>query len=186
MYLVELVSDAVRTMQSIATRRDVQLSLEIATPLSEEHDGAPLQGDPVLLDRLLLNLLDNAIKHAPPGTTVQLSLRLASMTRDDGPSSDQLEYVLRVSDAGSGIAPDAQPFIFDRFYRVDQARTRTAGATGTVDGAGLGLAIARWVAEVHGGHLDLESSSPSGTTFRWRMPVPLVASSGTRARSSGS
>ena len=68
------------------------------------------------------------------------------------------------SRSGCGIPPEAQAHIFDRFYRVDQGRATTAGA-------GLGLAIARWIAEIHGGKLELESSGPAGSTFVATLPA---------------
>jgi signal transduction histidine kinase len=171
LYLAEVAADAVRAMQSIASRRDVRLVLDVAPPPSEGAEGAPMVGDPALLDRLFLNLLDNAIKHAPPGTTVHVTLAHEARHRATDGTLPEDRYVLRVSDAGAGIPVEAQPLIFDRFYRVDQARTRSHAAGGPLDGAGLGLAIARWVADVHEGRLDLEQSSPSGTTFRWLIPT---------------
>lgn len=130
-----------------------------------------MDGDPALLDRLVLNLLDNAIKHAPAVTTVHVTLGHERPNRDADDAVVGAQYVLRVSDAGSGIPVEAQPFVFDRFFRVDEARTRGRGEDPRRDGAGLGLAIARWVAEVHGGRLDIERSSAAGTTFRLMLPA---------------
>jgi signal transduction histidine kinase len=105
---------------------------------------------------MVLNLLDNAIKHSPAGGTVRLSLQ-----------SEAAGYRIVVRDTGTGIPPAVQPHIFERFVRADAARTRG----GRRDGAGLGLAIARWVAEAHGGSLALVASGPHGTEFAATLPV---------------
>lgn len=183
-YFDEVVSDAVRAMQAVSALRRVHLSLRVARSITPPPDapsdgemdaadvvlpGALLEGDPTLLDRLLLNLLDNAIKFAPRGghVTVTLDREWAHDSR--------AWYVLRVADDGPGITPDAQPFVFDRFFRADQSRARGHEADlvpkGTESGAGLGLAIARWVAEGHGGTLTLEHSSEAGTTMRLSLPA---------------
>ena len=199
LYLDEVVHDAVRTMQVVAALRGVHLVLDIAPELTTaiatsegdtasdterdatsdaERDaaddivspGAPMEGDPVLLDRLLLNLLDNAIKHSPPDARVTISLERLEVP-EAHPRYMLRRYVLRIADAGPGIPPEAQAHVFDRFFRVDQARSRT-GTNGTdPGGAGLGLAIARWVAEVHGGSLEVEHSSSAGTTLRLELPM---------------
>jgi signal transduction histidine kinase len=74
-----------------------------------------------------------------------------------------------VADTGPGIPAEAQPHIFERFYRVDKSRSRGTEANGS--GAGLGLSIARWIAEAHGGHLDLHSSDHRGSVFVATLPV---------------
>jgi two-component system OmpR family sensor kinase len=118
---------------------------------------APIVGDSDLLGRLLLNLLDNAIKHSPPGGVVGVELTVHDR-----------HYDVTVADGGPGIPPDAQERVFDRFFRVDRARSRED--TSTSGGAGLGLAIARRIAEAHGGSLDLVRSEPGRTEFRARVP----------------
>ena len=133
LYQEELVDSAVRAVRSVAATREVQLELR---PLIE----APFHGDPDLLGRLLLNLLDNAIKYSPAGGKVEVELR-----QGDG------EYLVTVVDAGQGIPADVQDLIFERFYRVDTARKRRE--TTSTSGAGLGLSIARRIAEMHGGRL---------------------------------
>jgi two-component system sensor histidine kinase MtrB len=75
-------------------------------------------------------------------------------------------YSISISDGGPGIPPHVQPHIFERFYRGDAARTREQ----TYDGAGLGLALARWIARVHGGDVTLAESSSAGTTFVITLP----------------
>jgi len=107
----------------------------------------------------MLNLLDNAIKYTPAGGMINVDCRL------DGSS-----YVIRVSNTGPGIPAELQSRIFERFFRADKARSRAEGDTG---GAGLGLSIARWIAEAHNGRLELTQSDSSGTTFTAYLPAPV-------------
>lgn len=114
-----------------------------------------LQADPVRLRQVLDNLLANAAVHTPPGTAVGLSAAVAGE-----------QVVLRVSDTGPGIPPEAQERIFDRFYRVDHSRTREHGGTG------LGLAVVLSLVSTHGGTVDV-ASSPGATVFTVRLPRHL-------------
>lgn len=149
-YLEEIVHDAVRAVVQVGERRGVKVELRQMT-------AAPFHGDRALLDRLLLNLLDNAIKYSPSESTVEVVM-------SEAPGA----HVIAVIDHGSGIAPEAQGRIFDRFYRSDAARVRSAGSM--TDGAGLGLAIARRIAIAHGGELELAVSRPGLTEFRVTLP----------------
>ena len=112
-----------------------------------------VMADPLALQRLLAILLDNALKYTPSPGLIELSLE----QEDD-------RAILRVRDSGIGIAPEDQPRIFERFYRVDKARSREAS------GAGLGLAIAQWIAQQHGGVIRVQSSPGNGTTFAVELP----------------
>ena len=117
-------------------------------------DQARVMGDPDRLKQLLLNLVSNGLKYTPEGGSVTLSLR-----RDT-------EWVrIAVSDTGIGIPAEDLPHIFDRFYRVDKARSRAQGGTG------LGLSIAKWIAEAHGGELAVESAVGIGSTFTITLPA---------------
>ena len=148
MYLDEVVDEAVRAGRVLASTKDVDISLRTL-------HSASLVGDEDLIRRLVGNLLDNAIRHTPPGGCVQVELQQTA----DG-------YALSISDSGPGIPADSQPHIFERFYRVDRSRIR-----GLSDGgAGLGLALARWIAKVHGGDVTLTSSSAAGSTFTAFLP----------------
>ena len=113
-----------------------------------------ISGDADGLERLVLNLLDNAIKYNRPDGRVDVRLG-----REDG------HIVLEVADTGIGIPAESLPRIFERFYRVDKGRAREEGGTG------LGLAIVKHVAQVHGGQVDVESRAGKGTTFRVRLPL---------------
>jgi signal transduction histidine kinase len=113
-----------------------------------------VEGDAQQLSLMLRNLLDNAVRYTPPGGTVCLDV-----TREDH------QVVMSVSDTGIGIPLEAQERIFERFYRVDKARSRDKGGTG------LGLAIVKHAIELHGGVIELESELERGSTFRVRLPV---------------
>jgi heavy metal sensor kinase len=114
-----------------------------------------VRADSVAIDRLLSILLDNAIKYTPQGGSCQIEL-LA------GPGQAQI----LVRDTGIGIPESDLGLIFERFYRTDQARSRETG------GAGLGLAIARWITEMHGGTIVAESRIGAGSVFRVSLPLP--------------
>ncbi|MDX1663559.1 MAG: ATP-binding protein [Candidatus Promineifilaceae bacterium] len=133
-----------------------QLSL-LSTPVTvvlQEVDQVLVLGDADRLKQLILNLADNAIKYTPDEGTVAFSL---SKTGD--------EALLQISDSGIGIPEEDLPYIFDRFYRVDKARTRAHG------GSGLGLSIAKWIVDMHGGEISVASEVGVGTTFTVRLPL---------------
>ena len=116
--------------------------------------GVVVHGDIDRLRQLLWNLVENALRYSPPEGAVHLGLRQQGAWTE-----------LSVSDEGPGIAPEHLPHIFDRFYRVDRARSRATG------GSGLGLAIVRHIAQAHGGRVVVESTVGRGTTFRVILPI---------------
>ena len=120
-----------------------------------------VRGDASWLTQLVLNLVDNALRHTPAGGWVTLAV-----------NADTDGVRLVVSDTGVGIAPEDLPRLFERFYRVDEDRSRATG------GAGLGLAICEWIARVHGGRLGVESEVGRGTTFTLWLPHPTDALAG--------
>ena len=148
--LDELVHDIVRAVRPLAEHRDVQLDLG-------EMVDAPVHADGDLLGRVLLNLLDNAIKHSPPGAAVEIRM-----------GRERTGHGLSVIDHGPGIPDELHDRVFERFFRADSARSRAE--TTATSGAGLGLAIARRIAELHGGRLDLVASRPGHTEFRLTIP----------------
>ena len=113
-----------------------------------------LTADQDLLLQLMLNLLDNAVKHTPSGGSIDVSWRI-----EDGSAQ------VVVSDEGPGIASEHLPHIFDRFYRVDKARSRDGG------GVGLGLSICRWIAQAHGGSIEAGNAPGRGATFKVHLPI---------------
>jgi heavy metal sensor kinase len=145
LYLDEVVADCRRSVDVLATERGVTIR-------SAGSPDIPFRGDEDLLRRLVLNVLQNAVQHTPPGRSVAVDIRQES------------EAVrIRVTDEGSGIPSADQQRIFDRFVQLDAARRG--------QGTGLGLPIARWIAEAHSGTLVLERSGPEGTTFCVSLPV---------------
>lgn len=146
--LDEVVFDCARAAQVLATQKGLQLKIA----------GSPreitLPGDDEMLKRMLRNLLDNAVKYTPAGG--EITITVASQNGD---------AQIVVSDTGIGIPAADQPRIFDRFYRVDKARSRALG------GAGLGLSIARWIVEGHGGTLSVESAPGRGSSFKVKLPL---------------
>ncbi len=115
---------------------------------------AEVLGDRERLRQMIANLVDNAIKYTPSGGQVELTTG----------SSDGVAMIT-VRDTGEGIPPEEQEKVFERFYRVDKARSREKGGTG------LGLSICKWVAEAHGGTISLESNPGEGSTFTVRLPL---------------
>ena len=127
-----------------------------------ELDGGPVLADERRIEQVLANLLDNAIRFAPSGSQVLLRTR-----------HEDNSVLVSVRNGGEPIPPEDLPCIFDRFYQVDQARTRNGHS-------GLGLAIVRELVQAHGGEVTVESSAEAGTTFRVRLPA-----SGESARGRG-
>jgi two-component system, OmpR family, heavy metal sensor histidine kinase CusS len=139
-----------------ARERAALLGLEKALDVTATTPREPVwvRADAIAVDRLLLILLDNAVKYTPSGGRCEIAL-----------SQSENHAQITVRDSGVGIPATELNNIFDRFYRVDRARSRNTG------GAGLGLAIARWIAEMHGGTLAAESTVGTGSAFRVQIPV---------------
>jgi len=115
-----------------------------------DPEPAPVMGDPVRLRQLATILLDNAIRHGPPGSEVRVTVRGGETA------------TLAVADAGPGVRPEHSERIFDRFWRAPGAPT---------GGTGLGLAIARWIAEHHAGSISVGQSAAGGARFEVRLPA---------------
>ena len=145
--LAEVADAAVRACTAAARERGIRVEVDVPGDLS-------CRGDASLLERALVNLVDNAIKYSEPGRPVTVRGR-----------REGREIVLEVEDRGCGIAPEHLPRIFERFYRADKARSRKLGGTG------LGLAIVKHVAQVHGGRVEVDSAPGRGSTFRLRLPA---------------
>ena len=143
--LGELVGDAIEQIRPAAEAKNIDVQ-------SNVDDAVRLTADEDLVLQLVLNLLDNAVKYTPEGGRVGVATRVA-----DGRAE------LSVADDGPGIPEEHQPRIFDRFYRVDPARSH--------GGAGLGLSISRWIAEAHGGTIEVESEPAKGSKFTVRLPL---------------
>jgi heavy metal sensor kinase len=140
-YLDDLLSEACRSLQPLASAKGVALACQCPQDVM-------FNGDQELLRRLTLNLLENAIRYTPLNGRVSVGLEV-----------DDAALRIKVSDTGIGIPPEAAPHVFERFYRVDSARSREHG------GFGLGLSIVKWIAESHHGTVELTSRPGVGSTF---------------------
>ena len=151
--LSTLLSEVVQEQQAIATEKDITLSLDCP------NSGLEVQGDRDQLIRLFTNLLGNATQYTPSGGKVKVVAQ---------PHKHLSQLEVSVQDTGIGIPTEAIPHLFDRFYRVDPARSRKqAGAT---SGSGLGLAIAKTIVENHQGQIQVSSTPNQGTTFTIMLP----------------
>lgn len=156
LYLDDIVTESCRAIRSLAATRAIAIECDASAE-------APYVGDEQLLQRLVVNLLDNAIKYSPAQSQIDVRFE-----------REPEAYTLRVSNSGPGIPVEARAQVFDRFFRADTARTMALGENGRITGSGLGLPIARWIAERHGGTLELSESNDRRTTFTLRLPVVPV------------
>ena len=145
--LDELCRRVVDKLGSLARERGIQLNASCAAPVA-------VSGDEELLEQLLVVLVENALKYTPPGGQVELSC-----------GQEQRQAWLRVQDTGPGIAQEHLPHLFERFYRVDKARSRQLGGTG------LGLSIAQSIVHAHRGQITAESQVGQGTAFHVRLSL---------------
>jgi len=144
--ITKLVEKAVEDMRVMAEEKGQTLTANLPFRIQAVVDEGALR-------RALVNLLDNAIKYTPEKGSLSVGLK-----------SDDRGLAIEVSDSGPGIPADQRGKIFDRFYRIDNDRSRDIG------GAGLGLAIAKWAVEANGGYIELESKEGQGSTFRIVLP----------------
>jgi signal transduction histidine kinase len=152
-YLDELITEAGRAAGVLAASKGIRLN-------QSDLPEMLCHGDEGLLRQMLMNLLGNAIKHTPSGGEITISV-----DRENG------QYLISVADTGTGIPVEAQPHVFERFFRADKARSRAQDG----GGAGLGLAIARWIAEAHKGRLELKHSDMTGSVFIASLPAPSLS-----------
>lgn len=143
--LDEILADCARSVRVLADKKNVSLTISATE--------TPIAGDEILLRRLFLNLLDNAVKFNREGGNIAISL---------------LDRCVTIADTGCGIPRDEQTKVFDRFYRTDRSRNR--GDEAMMNGAGLGLSIAKWIAELHHAELKVARSDETGTVFEVNFP----------------
>ena len=153
--LDEIAAEAVRSAEALASGQVLEL---------EAPRGVEVPGDPDRLHQLVMILLDNAIRHTPPGGRI----RVAVAATPDGQAR------IAVRDEGEGIAPEHLPHLFERFYRADGARGRSSGGTG------LGLAIAQAICRAHGGEISVTSAPDQGATFLVTLPGGVQSDAGER------
>lgn len=164
--VMDLLSELFQEVGALAQEKGLQFNLG-------QTENLTVWGDRLKLRQLLLNILDNAIRYTPSGGSIS-----GSLVRKNGSA------VVSIEDTGIGIPAEQLPFVFDRFYRVDKARSSAEGGTG------LGLSIAASIAKAHGGGIEVESQVGQGTTFRvvlplvdaqappWTAPTPTVIKEG--------
>jgi heavy metal sensor kinase len=146
-----MAASLVDQLELVAQAKGIRLHCEGAA-------GIVVTGDPQWLERLWLNLIDNAIKFTPSGGSV-----VVRVSRDGDAAA------IAVCDTGTGILPDAAPHLFERFYRADPARSPA------VHGAGLGLTLVKWIVERHSGRILVDSHPGKGSTFTVRLPIADLA-----------
>lgn len=144
--VMNVAEEAIARLKSAALAKSVMISIENFVDVE-------VMGDRAQLVSAIGNLLDNAVKFSPQGGIVKLGI-----------STENSRLKISVSDSGPGIAPEHHARVFERFYRVDDARSRSTGGTG------LGLAIVRHIALLHGGSVDVESTPGEGSTFTFEVP----------------
>jgi signal transduction histidine kinase len=145
--LAELVVTTAEQMSLLAEDKEITVSCDVKQRVM-------VDGDRARLKQVVVNLLDNAIKYTPAKGAIHLHVAAANS-----------HAVLEVFDNGIGVPADALPHVFDRFFRVDKARTRDPG------GAGLGLAIVKSISTAHGAQVEVESGNGRGCCFRVKFPV---------------
>jgi heavy metal sensor kinase len=151
-YVLPFARDVGSFLEVLAEEKGQNLSIE-------GDETAQVRADPAILRHVLMNLFDNAIKYSPAQGRISVRvLRAVEHT-----------VSIEVEDNGPGISEEHRARVFDRFYRVDEARSRDAG------GAGLGLALAKWGAEAHGGSLELDCPARGGCIFRLLLPADAAA-----------
>ena len=157
--LSDLVARVAAAVEPAAAERGITLTVDVPRSLP------PISADADRLSQVTHNLLSNALRHTPPGGEVSLYA---------GYDEEMREVWLELSDTGEGIPPDQLPFVFDRFYRADPARSRVSGGTG------LGLAIVRAIVETHGGQVSVASDGVPGhgSTFTVYLPSEATANLG--------
>jgi predicted ATPase/signal transduction histidine kinase len=153
LHLGELAFDVLQKFQLVAERK--QIDLKVESPAKVPF----VQADVSLVERVLDNLISNALNHTPPGGSISVSVI---------PEDDQV--TTKVADTGVGVAEADLAFIFERFYRADKSRATGSG------GSGLGLAIAKRILELHESTISVESKPMAGTCFTFALPVPRTTS----------
>ena len=163
--LNEILNEVVAHLNVLAESKN----LRIVT--SNHHEGVHIFGDPLRIRELFLNLIENGIKYTEEGGAIHILLKKDSLVQNGKHSGrvqggEQPGFVqIIISDTGIGIAKEDQERIFDRFFRVDKARSREQG------GSGLGLSICKWIVEAHQGEIKVESELGKGSSFIVRLPI---------------
>jgi two-component system, OmpR family, sensor kinase len=164
--LLSLAADAVHDARLLAPARTIDLSVQPGAAFL-------VIGDEARLRQVIGNLMSNALTHTPDGSPIEVSI--GSGTLDPRAPGSAPAVLLDVTDHGPGMTPEQAQRVFERFYRADQARTRTTG------GSGLGLAIVRALVTAHGGAASVRTAPGRGATFRIALPLAPEAQGGMAA-----
>jgi signal transduction histidine kinase len=148
----QLTRDVVSSLGVLAEERGQQLNVD------DVGAGVAVSADRLVLREAITNIVDNAIKYSGRSSTIEIQVR-----------STEGQAILSVADRGPGIAPEHRERIFDRFFRLDEARSRDSGGTG------LGLAIAKWAVEVNGGRISVDGHAGGGSVFLVTLPIATTS-----------
>lgn len=152
--LAEVLDEVVAQLNILAQSKNLQIET------SNHHEGIHIFGDPLRIREVFLNLIENGIKYTEEGGSIRITL-----TKDLHLEGEQRAFAkIVVSDTGIGIGKEDQERVFDRFFRVDKARSRDQG------GSGLGLSICKWIVEAHKGEIKVESEIGKGSSFIVKLP----------------
>ena len=157
----EMINGLLKRLKPLADKNDIDLFFESFRPVTAEVDE-------VKLSLALMNLIENAIKYNRPDGFVRVSL-----------NADHRYFFVKVSDSGIGIPKDSEDRIFERFYRVDKARSRGTGGTG------LGLSITKNIIVLHHGEIKVYSRENEGTTFTVRIPLSYIVPEKSKTKKGG-
>jgi signal transduction histidine kinase len=162
--LGEVLSNVIGQLSRLAQVKNLHLET------SNHQDGIYVFGDVLRIRELFVNLIENGIKYTEPGGFVRVTLSEEKGPHGESPSTVAQDSpsgfaTIVVADSGIGIAKEDQDRIFDRFFRVDKARSREQG------GSGLGLSICKWIVEAHQGEIWVESAPGMGSSFTVRLPL---------------
>jgi len=149
--LGQLARDVTSSLGILADERSQRFALALAP-------GVSVSTDRLVLREAVTNIIDNAIKHSPRGSSIQVDVR-----------TDGSHALLTVTDEGPGVPVEYRDRVFDRFFRIDEGRSRDHG------GSGLGLAIAKWAVEAHDGRISVDENATGGSVFRISLPLATAA-----------
>jgi signal transduction histidine kinase len=156
--LLAIGADALHDARIIAPTRTINLT--VGSP-----EAALVIGDEVGLRQVVGNLMSNAMTHTPDGTPIDITIRVDTLSNGHAPVAGEPAVILEVTDHGPGLTPEQAEHVFERFYRTDRARSRTAGGTG------LGLAIVTAMISAHHGQVWVDSRPGDGATFGFALPL---------------
>jgi heavy metal sensor kinase len=162
--LTEILNELVNQMSILAQPKNIHIET------LNHHEDIHILGDMLRIRELFLNLIDNGIKYTEEGGSIKITFEKDAWVQDknqvDLAEGESLKFIkVTVSDSGIGISKEEQERIFDRFFRVDKARSRVQG------GSGLGLSICKWIAEAHQGEIKVESEIGKGSSFIVKLPL---------------